>query len=66
LTYDNILNINQSNASCAAHGLHRIAEQVSDHFSTVDKVIANSKKVFKKEAPGVCLPPNPEITRWGL
>lgn len=59
----------------AAHGLHRIAEQIRDHFSTVDKVIANCKKVFKKaptrvemfkiEAPGICLPPDPIITRWG-
>ncbi|KAE9521523.1 hypothetical protein AGLY_018079 [Aphis glycines] len=61
--------------TCAAHGLHRIAEQVRDHFSTVDKVIANCKKVFKKaptrveifkiEAPGICLPPDPILTRWG-
>jgi hypothetical protein len=61
--------------TCAAHGLHRIAEQVRDHFSTVDEVIANCKKVFKKaptrveifkiEAPGICLPPDPIITRWG-
>lgn len=61
--------------TCAAHGLHRIAEQVRDHFSTVDKVIANCNKVFKKaptrveifkiEAPGICLPPDPIITRWG-
>lgn len=61
--------------TCAAHGLHRIAEQVRDHFSTVDKVIANCKKVFKKaptrveifkiEAPGICLPPDPIVTRWG-
>ncbi|KAL4148425.1 hypothetical protein QTP88_002670 [Uroleucon formosanum] len=61
--------------TCAAYGLHRIVEQVRDHFSTVDKVIANCKKVFKKaptrveifkiEDPGICLPPDPIITRWG-
>jgi len=61
--------------TCAAHGLHRIAEKVRDHFNTVDKVIANCKKVFKKPpirveifkivAPGICLLPDPIITRWG-
>lgn len=57
--------------TCAARGLHRIAKQVRDHFSTVDKIIANCKKVVKKlptwvkvfkiEAQGVCLPPDPLI-----
>jgi len=61
--------------TCAAHGLHRVAEQVRYHFSTVDKLIANVKQVFKKapnrlqlfknECHGVNLPPEPVITRWG-
>lgn len=28
--------------TCAAHSLHRVAEQVRSHFSTVDKLIASS------------------------
>ncbi|XP_025406521.1 uncharacterized protein LOC112680587 [Sipha flava] len=60
---------------CAVHGLYRVAEQVRSHFSTVDKLIASVKPVFKKapsrlqlfknELPGVNLPPEPVITRWG-
>jgi len=30
--------------TCAAHSLHRIAEQVCGNLSTVDKAIANYKK----------------------
>lgn len=62
--------------TCAAYGLYRIAKQVRDHFSIVDKLIANCKKVFKKafttvemfkkEAPELCLPPDPAIARQGL
>ncbi|CAI6371628.1 unnamed protein product [Macrosiphum euphorbiae] len=61
--------------TCAAHGLHRVAEQVRSHFSTVDKLIASVEQVFKKapsrlqlfknELPRVNLPPEPVITRWG-
>ncbi|KAF0687787.1 BED-type domain-containing protein, partial [Aphis craccivora] len=51
--------------ACAAHGLHRIAEQVLDHFSNVDKKAPTRVEIFKIEAPGICLPPDPIITRWG-
>jgi hypothetical protein len=61
--------------TCAVHGLHRVAEQVRHHFSTVDKLISSVKQVFKKapswlqlfknELPRVNLPPEPVITRWG-
>lgn len=61
--------------TCAAHGLHRVAEKVRSHFSTVDKLIGSVKQIFKKapsrlqlfknELPGVNLPPEPIITRWG-
>jgi len=34
--------------TCATNGLHRVAKQVRSHFSTVDKLIANVKQVFKK------------------
>lgn len=61
--------------TCAAHGLHRVVEHVRSNFSTMDKLIACVKQVFKKapnrlqlfknELPGVNLPPEPIITRWG-
>lgn len=61
--------------TCLAHGLHRVAEEVRNMFPKVDKLISNVKKtflkapyctqVFKNEAPGVNLPPEPIITRWG-
>lgn len=40
--------------TCAAHGLHRVAEEVRGQFKSVDKVIASVKKTFRK-AP----------SRWG-
>jgi len=61
--------------TCAAHGLHRTAEEVRGQFSTIDKIISNVKKIFKKSpsrvqifkthAPNIPLPPEPVITRWG-
>jgi len=30
--------------TCAAHGLHRVAEEFRGHFKSVDKVIASVKK----------------------
>lgn len=61
--------------TCCAHGLHRIAEQIRGQFGTVDELISNMKKIFRKapyrvemfklEAPGIKLPPEPIITRWG-
>lgn len=61
--------------TCAAHALHRVSEEVRNQFGTVDKIVANVKKVFKKApsriqifknyAPDIPLPPEPIITRWG-
>jgi len=61
--------------TCIAHGLHRISEEVRKHFSKVDSLISNGKKVFLKSpsrinafktiAPEISLPPQPIITRWG-
>ena len=61
--------------TCAAHGLHRVAEEVRGQFKSVDKVIASVKKTFRKapsrvqlfksKAPEISLPPEPVITRWG-
>ncbi|KAE9541774.1 hypothetical protein AGLY_003765 [Aphis glycines] len=34
--------------TCAAHGLHRVAEHVRSHFNSVDKLIASVKQVFQK------------------
>ncbi|KAL4141628.1 hypothetical protein QTP88_004236 [Uroleucon formosanum] len=53
----------------------KIAEQIRGQFGTVDELISNMKKIFRKapyrvemfklEAPGIKLPPEPIITRWG-
>ncbi|KAE9521868.1 hypothetical protein AGLY_017750 [Aphis glycines] len=61
--------------TCCAHSLHRIAEQIRGQFGTVDELISDMKKIFRKapyrvemfklEAPGIKLPPEPIITRWG-
>ena len=61
--------------TCAAHGLHRTVEEVRGQFGTIDKIISNVKKIFKKapsrvqifktHAPNIPLPPEPVITRWG-
>ncbi|KAL4142778.1 hypothetical protein QTP88_005183 [Uroleucon formosanum] len=62
--------------TCAAYGLHRVSEEVRNQFGTVDKIVANVKKIFKKApsriqifknyAPDIPLPPEPIITRWVL
>lgn len=61
--------------TCIAHGLHRVAENIRGHFPGVDRLIAKTKQVFLKapsrvlqfkfEVPGVPLPPEPVLTRWG-
>lgn len=61
--------------TCAAHGLHRVAESIRMNFKAVNKLIANGKKVFlkspyrrqkfKEEMPDIPLPPEPNVTRWG-
>ncbi|VVC34389.1 Ribonuclease H-like domain,Domain of unknown function DUF659 [Cinara cedri] len=61
--------------SCAAHGIHRVAEEIRGQFHTVDDLISSVKKTFRKapsrvllfktEAPGIKLPPEPITTRWG-
>lgn len=61
--------------TCTAHGLHRVAEQVRSQYESVDQLISNIKKIFRKapsrmllfktEAPDLPLPPEPVITRWG-
>lgn len=61
--------------TCAAHGLHRVAEEVRGQFKSVDKVIVNVKKTFRKapscvqlfkpKAPEISLPPEPVVSRWG-
>lgn len=61
--------------TCLAHGLHRVAEAVREQHPQVNKLISVGKKiflkapsrvaVFRKHLPGVPLPPEPVITRWG-
>ena len=57
------------------HALHRVCETIRVLYPNVDKLIANTKKVFvkspsrvkifKTRAPNTPLPPTPVITRWG-
>ena len=59
--------------TCAAHALHRVAEDCRSMFSDVDELIANGKKIFRKAAarvtlfkeiaPTTPLPPKPVLTR---
>lgn len=60
--------------TCAAHGIHRVADQIRKTFPNVDKLISSMKKTFLK-APArilafrnhfdIPLPPSPVLTRWG-
>lgn len=34
--------------TCAAHGLHRVAECIRDQFKGVNKLISNIKRIFTK------------------
>ena len=55
--------------------MHRVAEAIRVFYPEVDRLISNTKKVFYKApshirifraiAPGIPLPPQPIITRWG-
>lgn len=61
--------------TCATHALHTVLEEVRNQFGTVDKIVANVKKIFKKApsriqifknyAPDILSPPESIITRWG-
>lgn len=61
--------------SCLAHGLHRVAEEIRGTYALANDVISETKNVFLKApkrkrlfcetAPGVPLPPQPVVTRWG-
>ncbi|KAL4100784.1 hypothetical protein QTP88_020815 [Uroleucon formosanum] len=71
----NIFYTKMVHVTCIVHAFHRIAEQIRGHYSKVDKIIANVKKVFckspygincfKEKAPLLSIPPQPIITRWG-
>lgn len=66
---------NMIHLTCLAHAFHRVAEIVRLHFSDVDILISNVKKIFLKSPkrvnifkevfPDLSLPPQPVITRWG-
>lgn len=61
--------------TCLAHGLHRVAEAIREEHPKVNMLISAGKKIFlkapkrveafRKHLPGVALPPEPIITRWG-
>jgi Protein of unknown function (DUF 659) len=68
--YPNVIQV-----TCLSHGLNRVAEQVREEFPDVNKLKSNTKKVFikaplrvlayKDQLPGIPLPPEPVLTRWG-
>lgn len=68
--YSNIIH-----TTCLAHGFNRVAEDIRNQFPLINDLISNVKKVFlkaplriqfyKERLPGVKLPPEPIITRWG-
>jgi hypothetical protein len=59
----------------AAHGLNRVAETIRLEFPLVNSLVTNIKKVFikaplrvqvyREKLPGIPLPPEPVLTRWG-
>ena len=60
--------------TCAAHALHRVAEDCRLMFPVVDELVGNRKKIFPESsaritlfwelAPGIPLPPRPVLYRW--
>lgn len=68
--YENLIHV-----TCLAHGLNRVAETIRVSFPLVNDLISNVKKIFikaplrvqfyKANLPGVPLPPEPVVTRWG-
>jgi len=68
--YSNLIHV-----TCAAHGIHRIAEKIMDIFHEINDLINNGKKIILKAPyriqlyhemlPNTPLPPQPIITRWG-
>ncbi|CAH2010456.1 unnamed protein product [Acanthoscelides obtectus] len=61
--------------TCMAHALNRLAELVRAEYPSVNNLVNNGKNVFlkaplrvefyKEMAPGLPLPPEAVITRWG-
>jgi len=68
--YSNLIHV-----TCAAHGIHRIAENIMDIFHEINDLINNGKKIFLKAPfriqlyyemlPNKPLPPQLIITRCG-
>lgn len=66
---------NMVHVTCLLHGINLVAETVRTEYPLVNKLISNVKKIFlkaplrvqlyKERMVGVCLPPEPVITRWG-
>lgn len=66
---------NLIHTTCLAHGINRVAEEIRNQFPLVNELISNIKKnflkaplriqLYKESFPGLPLPPQPVITRWG-
>jgi len=59
---------------CTAHRLHKMAEEERSQYETVDQLISNITKIFRKPSsrllsktklPDLPLPLVPLITEWG-
>lgn len=61
--------------NCVVHGLRLIAETVRNQYADCNTIIANTKSIFLKAPsrvdllrqmfPGLPVPPEPCVTRWG-
>lgn len=68
--YKNLVHV-----TCIAHALNRVAEEIRYEFPDINALIMTAKKIFikaplrvqayKDKLPGLPLPPQPVITRWG-
>lgn len=66
---------NLVHVTCLAHALHRVAESVREVAQLTNTVVSSVRKIFVKAPsrvqlykdlnPGIRLPPEPVLTRWG-
>ncbi|CAH0558769.1 unnamed protein product [Brassicogethes aeneus] len=68
--YSNLINV-----TSLGHGVNRIADEIRNKFQDINILVNSAKKIFTKsplriqyykdKLPGVPLPSQPVITRWG-
>lgn len=67
--YSNVIHV-----TCLAHGLNRVAGQITDQYKNVDQLVSNGIKSFLKAPsriltlkpvePDIPLSPQPILTKW--